>query len=248
MEKPENKTEKKGLQGKIALIVTVCVMSITIIITIFCLIPVFWGGEVKMDFIGQSLLPLWGTWVGTVFAFYFSKENFEAASQSYQNTIKRLTSEEKIAFIPVNKVMKRDIEFTVLDEETLQKRIKKDFLDNAELKHNRFLFFDANNVVQYVIHRTLFNQFIINQLGGEKSTDELTLHDIINTADLDIRNALKYGYGYGVVSENANLLDVKKIMDLSPNCCDVFVTQNGDKKEPVIGLITNTKIFEKANI
>jgi hypothetical protein len=29
----------------------------------------------------SSLLPVFGTWVGTVLAFYFSKENFEAANR-----------------------------------------------------------------------------------------------------------------------------------------------------------------------
>ncbi len=38
--------------------------------------------ERNLDFIGQSLLPIWGTWVGTVLAFYFGKSNFDAASKS----------------------------------------------------------------------------------------------------------------------------------------------------------------------
>lgn len=35
-----------------------------------------------------SVLPLLGTWVGTVLAFYFSRENFEAANKSVQDLVK----------------------------------------------------------------------------------------------------------------------------------------------------------------
>ena len=34
-----------------------------------------------------SLLPLLGTWVGTVLAYYFSKDNFEAATKSTRDNL-----------------------------------------------------------------------------------------------------------------------------------------------------------------
>jgi hypothetical protein len=249
MKSSKNKSEKKDLRNRIAIIVTASVMGVTVLIAIFCLIiPLITGGDANMDFIGQSLLPLWGTWVGTVLAFYFSKENFEAASKSYQEAIQKLTPEEKIASIPVTDIMKTDIEFTLLDDETLQKQIKKDFLDNKEYKHNRFIFLDSNNIIKYVIHRSVFNQFIVSQLAGEINIDELTLENVINCSDSEIHKALDYGYGYGIVSQKSNLLEVKRLMDLSSTCCDVFITQNGNKNEPIIGLITDKMIFEHANV
>jgi len=50
----------------------------------------------------SSLLPLWGTWVGTVLAYYYSGANFEAASKSTQEL---LSLDKKLASIPARQVM-----------------------------------------------------------------------------------------------------------------------------------------------
>src|SRR2546429_9060008 len=42
------------------------------------------------------LLPVIGAWVGTVLAFYFGKENFEAASRSAANLVRQLSPREKL--------------------------------------------------------------------------------------------------------------------------------------------------------
>jgi hypothetical protein len=43
----------------------------------------------------HTVLPLVGTWVGTIIAFYFTKENFEAATRSVTDMARQLTSTEK---------------------------------------------------------------------------------------------------------------------------------------------------------
>lgn len=35
-----------------------------------------------LQYVFGALLPLWGTWIGTILAFYYSKDNFESASKS----------------------------------------------------------------------------------------------------------------------------------------------------------------------
>lgn len=50
--------------------------------------------EYVKDILGM-LLPVLGTWVGTVLAFYFSKENFVAAAQQTSNLVRQLTPEQK---------------------------------------------------------------------------------------------------------------------------------------------------------
>jgi len=37
------------------------------------------------------IIPLLATWIGTVLAFYFGRENFEAASKQYKSIINQLT-------------------------------------------------------------------------------------------------------------------------------------------------------------
>ena len=50
------------------------------------------GDAVQLVF--AAVLPLLGTWVGTVLAYYFSKDNFEAASKSVQDMAKIATDEK----------------------------------------------------------------------------------------------------------------------------------------------------------
>src|SRR5690242_16592162 len=47
------------------------------------------------ELIFNALLPLLGTWVGTVLAYYFSKQNFESATNSVQR-MAELSAEQKL--------------------------------------------------------------------------------------------------------------------------------------------------------
>ncbi len=49
----------------------------------------------------NALLPLLGTWVGTVLAFYFSRENFKSAQESVRHLAERLTPQERLRRVPV---------------------------------------------------------------------------------------------------------------------------------------------------
>ncbi len=51
------------------------------------------------------ILPLVGTWVGTVLAFYFSRENFVAAAKQTADLVRQLTPEQRLQSIAVTEVM-----------------------------------------------------------------------------------------------------------------------------------------------
>src|SRR6266576_4938414 len=52
-----------------------------------------------------TVLPLIGTWVGTVLAFYFSKENFEAAARSVADLAKHVSPQQKLQSVTVQEKM-----------------------------------------------------------------------------------------------------------------------------------------------
>lgn len=231
----------------IALIITGFVVGITIIIAIYLL---FCTKDPNLDFIGKSLLPLWGTWIGTVLAFYFGKANFEAASKSYQDVIKTLTPDEKIAQLSVKEIM---IPFEKI--QFLAYEIEKDISISNILSYerfknfNRYAIFEKNNIFKYMIHRSTFYQFIYQKVDEKKDNEEirkLILQDLINESNIEIKSMLLKGYNF--ISINSNLLDVKKAMEALPECQDVFVTETGKATEPVLGLITNNIIMEKTRI
>ena len=52
-----------------------------------------------------TLLPVLGTWVGTILAFYFARENFESASRSVRDMAEKVTGIETLLKIPVKDAM-----------------------------------------------------------------------------------------------------------------------------------------------
>src|SRR5215469_7323622 len=52
-----------------------------------------------------ALVPLFGTWVGTILAFFFTRQNFEVANQSLQNVVSRLSPDDRLRLTPVKDAM-----------------------------------------------------------------------------------------------------------------------------------------------
>ena len=224
----------------IALTVTGCIMLGTLFVVV---VPYFRNGKLD-DVVLQTILPLWGTWIGTVLAFYFGKTNFEVASEA----IGKVTSSEKMAKLLVRNIMVRDIEY--LEEEEVKDAKIQDILESPDFKKfQRFPIFN-DGVVRYVIHRSLFDEFIRLKVKEGKLTLEelnnLKLEDLLKENSESIQKKLYRGFA--IVSMSATLLDAKKEMDNTPECNDVFVTESGNTDEKVCGLITSGMILKEVNV
>jgi len=71
------------------------------VISLLALVGTFAGPENRLEEVTAQwkdiltfTLPVLGAWVGTVLAFYFSKENFEAANRSMQSIVGHLSAPE----------------------------------------------------------------------------------------------------------------------------------------------------------
>ena len=249
----EEKQSSWWLRNLIAVLITGLVVGITVFIAIYILFNPNNKGEINLSFIGQTLLPLWGTWIGTVLAFYFGKANFEAATKSYQEVIKNLTPEEKIAKLLVKDVMIPINRIVYLDYDTEKTKLIKDILDYPQFKiFSRFAVFDQNKVIKFMIHRSTFFEFVyLKNIDfkneSKNSTSEiLTLDDLLTYNNEKIKNTLSRGFGF--VSIESSLLGAKKVIESIDECKDVFITQTGKSTEPVLGLVTNNLIFDKAKV
>jgi hypothetical protein len=232
----------------IALIITVLVTLITIFIAIY---QMFWAEDKDISFIGQSLLPLWGTWIGTVLAFYFGKANFDAATKSYQEVIRKLTPEDKMAQISANSVMIpfKEIEYLQFEDE-MDKSLSVIFGYDRFKPYGRYAIIDNERILKYIIHKSTFHQYIVEQIEkGIAAPDimgktlQAVVDDILRSADNKMREQLLRGANF--VSASATLLDAQKAMNAIAECQDVFVTGTGKSSEPILGLVTNNLILEK---
>jgi hypothetical protein len=111
------------------------------------------------------------------------------------------------------------------------------------------------------LHRSIIERFITKQAftadePGKPKPDavpmpNLTLANLMNDKELGL---VVLG-SFALVKSEADLADAKKAMDNASaalgskgNCYDVFVTDNGNADETVVGWITNDIINENAKV
>lgn len=193
-----------------------------------------------------TVLPLIGTWVGTILAHYFSKENFEAATRSVTEMARQITPQEKLKSLPVKSkwIAQADLASWALPAD----KDKTLFAIREELrKRNKGqrlpILSDAKHPL-YVIHQSAIDEYLSDQLGAQPAPDSktLTLQKFLD----DNKDSL--ATTFATVKEDATLADAKDAMDRLKDCQDVFVTKGGTKDEEVLGWVTNAIIQENAKV
>jgi hypothetical protein len=191
----------------------------------------------------NALLPLLGTWVGTVLAYYFSRKNFETASQSVERMVTTLTTEQKLAQIFVEKEMLRSGQIT-LYRITAGKTAKdvplKELLGKLGPGVTRIPVVDSTGVVQYIVHQSGLYKFVADKALAGKSQvdiDKLTLQDLVD--DVELKN---WVVNIVYVPETASVSFAKATMEAQKGCQDLIVTKTGAKNEPMLGWMTNIQI------
>ncbi len=195
------------------------------------------------------VLPMIGTWVGTVLAFYFGKEQLEAATRSVTAIARELTPEEKLRSIKVtDKMIPRAAAHVAKDDPDKLKLVDAVAGLEKEKKGNRLPVMTSDDKPRYVIHRSAIDRFIAKTAAsGSKSAADLqalTLKDLLG--DPELESQLKNTFA--TVRETATLADAKRAMESIPWCQDVLVTRTGASDEPVIGWITNAIIEANSKV
>ena len=218
----------------------------------------------------NTFLPVIGTWMGVILAFYFGKENFEAANKSVQSMVqKMITSEDKLKSIKVsdanvmisvdnitdNKAIRIKTDLTIM--------VETDLLGFFETNKNieRLPIMDDKYVIRYILHKSLITDFALNikldkikiplptttpPTAANKTLDLITLDDLINKSNdgykLSVIKSVEF------VSKDATLLVVQNKINNSKYCQDVFVTEDGSSSKPIIGWVTNNKVIELGRV
>jgi hypothetical protein len=196
--------------------------------------------------------------VGLVLAFFYSRENFDAATRSFNEVAKQITSQDKLHDAKVKEKM---IPRTAIHAEIVKKmpdgKLKAEcantdlklgsILDRLKQANKDFLripILDENDRPLYLIHRSNIDRFLAATALKQEKVADLDLNNLLN--DSEIKNILDYGFA--LVRLDADLAEAKDKMDKTPNCLDVLVTQSGTEHEPVLGWITNAEIEKVAKV
>jgi hypothetical protein len=200
------------------------------------------------QYVFGAILPLLGTWVGTVLAYYFARENFESASRSVRDMAKQLTPMEKLRATTIREVM-LDIGKTVtftLDKPEKDVRLKPDLIDGKlePPKKARLPILDTQGRIKYMAHRSLFDKFLVQQAAKGKKVDDITLQDML--ADAEYKDVLTGSFR--TLPGTSNLVEAKTLMDKITICSDVFATEDGTPNTAVVGWVTNVIIEEQSRV
>lgn len=187
-------------------------------------------------------LPLYGTWVGTILAFYFSRNAFVAASDSAVR-IQQVTSDlisapppspdDKLSKIAL-KSLANDLVFS-LNENDLGKPLQEIVTDLENKERYRIIVLDANKQYGGLIYRIGAKAYLAPP--PETAPTFLT-----------VREYLEWQKGQSVqptvvfLPESATLADAYAKMKATMGCRDVIVTTDGNDTSRVVVYVTDYDI------
>jgi hypothetical protein len=216
-------------------IVGVSILGIVILASVAI---AFAGGSNRAEtsrLVFSSVLPLLGTWVGTVLAFYFARENFQAATDSTL-ALAGLTEQST----PVTRVMIRESDFVAYDLGTNEAvdtvKLADIYTKMRQLSPplRRLPVRSAAGAILCVVHDSTLTAYA-EALGVAAATIDKTVGDLLGVDEFkQLVNAI------GFIPESATVADARVRMVSITNCNDVFVTPSGNRDERATGWFTNT--------
>lgn len=188
-----------------------------------------------------SALPLFGTWVATVLAFYFAKDNLEAANDATIRTLKAsgtFSQDTRVGEVmtplarinPLVRVARKD------DAKSLQLRTLYDKMTGSQNSRVPILLNGDQAVM--VVHEPDIDKFA--QKKSSQAADlptEFTIASLLQIDDL--KQAVET---FAVVAEAATVAEARDAMSKKPGAKDVFVTDNGKESGKVLGWLTNSDL------
>jgi len=188
-----------------------------------------------------AVITLIGSWGGAVIAFYFSRENFEAASRHTERALDRLAGDTghslKLAeiMLPIAKV--ESLAFKTDPSEISLEQIRGKF---EGMSFERLLLLDGSGVVRQVLHLSSLNNYLVRH--PQAAAGGASLKDLI--ADVEIGPMLVQGFR--TLRADNTLADAKLLIEKNASCQDVVITENGEPGGRAIGWISNNVILEKS--
>lgn len=184
------------------------------------------------------VLPVFASWVGTILAFYFGRENLEAANQQVKYLVEKLNPEER-AQAPVSTIMRYFVDISTVQipsSQGLQDITVKQLRDKLDVKISRIPVIDAQRRPLLMIHGSRLDHYIVSDYSENDSLDKFA--DYWEAKGLSLR----LGSGFIVVPQTLSIQKAKQKMDSIKACQDIFVTREGSPNEPLIGWVSNLRI------
>lgn len=202
----------------------------------------------------SALLPLLGTWVGTILAFYYSKENYEAGTRGAIDAVR--SAMQRLGSTAATDVMMSRAMMVTLDvpagkaiEDVLLSAVVAKFKTTGAngLPISRLPVVSSDGACVAFLHRGVWSEMLAADLIARGAPDmgTATLGTLLGQAyppRKDTTYAQFVRAAVAVVARGASVADAKAAMEQVPGCQDVIVTGSGTRAEPVLGWISNIDI------
>ena len=133
--------------------------------------------------------------------------------------------------VAAQKMFSRDL--TAVRTQSLGQLI--DELEEANIHRLPLL---SGGIAQFVVHRSMMEQFLNKRLRAKPPVPETSLDDLLN--DPKLKPMFE---AFCAVGRRATIAEARTKADSIPNCRDVFVTETGQATEPVLGYLTNLDLM-----
>lgn len=248
-------TPKKGGQVKDYLAIGITIVSIVGVVALsITVMMVAEAGDksTAANMVLAATFPLLGSWVGTILAYYFSRDNFEAATRNVRAMTQPAAVRSALRDLPVkeNMIPKNKIFSAKFPAENIM--LVDILYDLSRAKYHRLPVFKEDDSPAYLIHRKLMDRYLALKSIKEETPaiKKLNLQDLLGELGKDDPDYQELNEilenSFATVGINASLADAKAAMEALPECQDVFVTEKGTPDSKVLGWITNAIITENA--
>ena len=201
-----------------------------------------------------SVLPLLGTWVGTVLAYYYTRENYEAASRSTLEAVR--SGSQQLAstrvtdkMMPAAAIVKANVPPAKAIDDLLLKDIGDLFdklLPNGQ-KISRLLVVNDKFACIAIIHRSIWMEMLNTGAKQAPPVDpardnlgKLLDKPYVSAVGKTFKDFITGTLAY--IAIDRTLADAKAAMEAKPQCQDVIVTETGKSDERMQGWISNVDI------
>jgi hypothetical protein len=205
------------------------------------------SGNAEADKVFTAVLGIIGTWVGTILAFYFSKENFQAAQNAMVTAVATASKPNVAAAVAVRAVMinRNSIKDVKIGDGADERSVLiKTLIEKFKAESITRIPVFRNDVVLYSIYDASIFRFLSErQIAGQP----------IDMAAATLADFLAHPLGDGTTFKSVvtvmaftavtgTLEDAKAALASGSGARDVFVTKSGLSTEPVLGWLTDIDI------
>lgn len=189
------------------------------------------------------VLPVISAWVGTVLAFYFGKDNFESANIQAREMMAKLSPKERESSLIISIMRQvRNITSYQISSSTNINQIKlEQFIPLYKGFVSRLPILNDADVPLYMLHKSSIDRYLGAGGKSDNSLQELVEHQQKEGHEFGLNQ------GFVIVSKNTAIKDAKALMQKINSCQDIFITENGNEGEALLGWVSNVRLTKYIN-